>query len=433
MKNADKLIDVQSEEIYPEHFGVQANKYIFNAMNYLYSKKQTPTPMSILEVLSDKKAKQTLDEIGGLEYLTLLSESLIEEDNLKIFCAKVKQSYTRRILYSICEDTKDFVLSDKSEVLNPTELIEKLESRVTDLSIASSNISDVYKMGTDTEAVLASRAEEPDTVPGLETGWAQFDRLTNGGQAGDLIVIVAESKTGKSVTLTNWATKFSIIDQIPVLYVDTEMNHREQEDRILARLTGIPQSEIVNGMYIMDTVNGKADDKIAKLKKAREQLGLGNYYHIYMPHFTIESVTALARKFKRQFGIQALFFDYIKIPSSEGSFKDMKEYQALGFFTSGLKDIAGMLGIPVYTAAQANRNALGGMEKDASDIGGSYRILQLASKLIFLVNKSDESIAKAGIQNGNQALIIKYQRNGESDCPPINIMFNKPILYQTEV
>jgi replicative DNA helicase len=257
---------------------------------------------------------------------------------------------------------------------------------------------------------------------------------TGGACEGDLIVVCAESKTGKSVTLTNWATKISIIDQLPILYIDTEMNERQQEDRILANLTGIPESEIRSGMYVVDTEFGTAEDKVKKLKAAREMLNLGHYYHVYMPHFTIEKVAALVKQFQRQMGIVALFFDYIKIPSSAaGGFKNAQEYQQLGFFTSGLKDLAGILKIPVFSACQANRDDLGNTEKDAKSIGGSYRILQLASKLMFLSNKSDEQIAKDGIQNGNQVLSIKYQRNGESDCPPINIFFDKKILRQSEV
>ena len=174
--------------------------------------------------------------------------------------------------------------------------------------------------------------KNPSQVPGLEVGWTQYDRLTNGGQPGDLIVVAAPSKTGKSVTLTNWATKLAIIDKIPIVYFDSEMNEREQEDRILSNLTGIPHDEIVSGLYVLDTVNGKAEDKIAKLKVAREQLGLGHYYHVYMPMFTIEKVTALARKFSMQFGVKAIFFDYIKVPSNQASFKDAQEYQKLGFF-----------------------------------------------------------------------------------------------------
>lgn len=433
LRSPDKLIDVEAAEVFAEHFGVPGHKYIFIAMMYLYSRKETPNPMAILEVLGNDKAKKSVDELGGLEYLTILEESPIPSDNLAIFIDKIKQSYTRRMLLGISNNIKDFVMSDRAEVLNPSELIEYAETKLTDLSVNVTTTDEVYKMGKDTDEILALRAEHPAQVPGLEVGWKEFDATTNGGQPGDLIIVCAESKTGKSVILTNWATKFSIMDKLPILYIDTEMNEREQEDRILASITGIPHDEIVSGRYVLDTVSGKADDKIARLKSARDLLNSGYYYHMYMPHFTMEKVTAIARKFTAQYGIKALFFDYIKIPSTQTGMRSLQEYQALGFFTSGLKDLAGLLKIPVYAACQSNREDLNTQNPNASNIGGSYRILQLASKLMFLINKSQERIARDGFPNGNQQLIIKYQRNGQSDCDPLNIMFDKPILRMTEV
>ena len=433
LKNNDKLIDVESSEVFAEHFRVPGHKYVFMAMMYLYSKNNKPTPMTVMEVLSSNQAKKSVEALGGLEYLTIMEEAIIPPDNLPIFIEKIKQSYTRRMLLNISDNVKSFVLSDKAEVLNPSELINYVETKIADLSVNASSAENVYKMGNATESILLQRAETPSTVPGLEVGWVQLDRYTNGAQPGDLTIVCAPSKVGKSVTLTNWATKLAIHDKIPILYIDTEMNEREQEDRILSNLTGIPHDEIVSGMYVLDTVNGLAGDKQVKLKKAREDLQNGFYYHIYMPHFTIEKVTALARKFHMQYGVAAIFFDYIKVPSNQSNtFKQMQEYQALGFFTSGLKDLAGLMKLPVFTACQANRNDLDTDNPDAGNIGGSYRILQLASKLMFLINKSDERIAKEGFQNGNQQMIIKYQRNGQSDCPPINLFFNKPILRQSE-
>lgn len=432
LKNNEKIVDVESQ-IFAEHFGVPGHKYIFMAMMYLYSKRIKPTPLAIAEVLNNETARKAVEELGGIEYLTLLEESIIPPETLDIFVEKIKQSYTRRMLYSIADNVSGFVKSDKAEVLNPSELISYVEEKLADLSVNSTTSNEVYKMGTTTDEVLKERAEHPSQVPGLEVGWIQYDRYTNGAQPGDLIIICAPSKTGKSVTLTNWATKLAIKDQIPILYFDTEMSEREQEDRILANLTGIPHDEIISGMYVMNTIHGTSEEKVAKLKNAREELNLGQYYHIYMPQFTIEKVTALARKFQMQMGVKAIFFDYIKVPSNESDFRSIQEYQKLGFFTSGLKDLAGLLKIPVFSACQTNRNELDTEDPDASNIGGSYRILQLASKLIFLVNKSEERIAKDGFSNGNQQLHVKYQRNGMSDCPPINIMFNKPILRQTEI
>lgn len=389
--------------------------------------------MSIMEVLQGN-TKKDVEDLGGLDYLITLQQSLVPVDNLKIFVEKVKQSYTRKLLYDIAEETKEFVLSEQAEVLNPSELMSFVETRITDANVDTQDMDEVYKMGDETEQILNERAETPAEVPGLEVGWAEYDKLTNGAQPGDLIIVCAPSKTGKSVTLTNWAKKLAVVDQLPVLYFDTEMSSREQEDRLLAMITGIPHSEIVSGMYVMDTTYGKAEDKVRLLKEAKEKLNLGNYYHVYMPQFTIEKVTALARKFQRQFGIVAIFFDYIKIPSNQADFRSSQEYQKLGFFTSGLKDLAGMLQLPVFSACQTNRaNDSSNDDPGESDIGGSYRILQLASKLMFLYNKSDEEIAKSGIQNGNQKLFIKWQRNGESNCPPIDIMFEKHIIRQSEV
>lgn len=434
MKDSDKIIELESKNVFPEHFNIDANRFILMAIYYLKSKNMKPTPMAIMEVLSSGEAKESVAKLGGLDYLMLLSETNIPSDNIGIFIEKVMQSHTRRMMYNIAKQTMDFMLSKDAEILNPSELISFTEQRIVDLGVNTQGSEEVYKMGDETEDVLAQRAENPNTVPGLETGWEQFDGYTGGFQNGDLTILVAPSKTGKSVTLTNWAKKISISDQIPALYIDTEMKSREQEDRLLSNITGIPHTEIITGQYVMDTVNGKAVDKIAKLKEAREQLQMGNYYHIYMPQFTIEKVTALARKFQMQFGIKILFFDYIKIPSNQADFRSAQEYQKLGFFTSGLKDLAGMLDIPVVSACQANRSNTDNENPSEADIGGSYRILQLASKLMFLYNKSAERIAKdGGAQAGNQMLFIKFQRNGESDCPPINIMFDKPIIRQYEV
>jgi replicative DNA helicase len=231
LKDSDKIIEVESENIFAEHFGVPGHKYIFMALMYLYSKKIKPTPMAISEVLSQEQAKKAVDELGGLEYLTLLNESNVPPDNMKIFVEKVKQSYTRRMLHGIAHDLGAFVLSDKAEVLNPAELVSYVEKKISDLAVNTTSSDEVYKMGEETEEVLAERAEHPAQVPGIEVGWTEYDRMTNGAQNGDLIIVCAPSKTGKSVTLTNWANKISITDQLPVLYIDTEMSSREQEDR----------------------------------------------------------------------------------------------------------------------------------------------------------------------------------------------------------
>ena len=434
LNNADLLVDVENNEVYSQHFTIPAHRHIFTAMMYLYSKGIKPSPLSIMEVITDKKAKEEIENFGGISYIEDMTLMDIDKSNLKIFCEKVKQTYARKELYDVCEKAKTFMLSDESEKLNPGELVGQIENKITEIANSAINETTVYKMGSDLQARLEERAKRPTLVAGIQVGWTVFDRLTNGGQAGDLIIVCARAKMGKSVILTNWAKRFSIDDGLPVLYIDTEMTSEEQEDRLVSILTQIPVSEIMTGLFAVDTEHGTAKEKIEKIKNAIEQIKSSPYYHVYMPNFSAEKVTALAKQYKAKHNIQALFMDYIKIPASQGnSLQQIKEYQALGFFTSTLKDIAGTLKIPVYSAVQENRNDEKGTEKGAGNVAGSDRILQLATKLMFLYAKTDEQIARDTTLLGNRHLKIAYQRNGESDCPPINLQFDNQVVTIREV
>lgn len=434
LNNADLLVEVEGAEVFSQHFTIPAHRHIFTAMMYLYSKGITPTPISIIEVITDKKAKEEIEEFGGLSYIEDMTLMDIDKSNLKIFCQKIKQTYARKEIYDICENTKNFMLSDESETLNPSELVGMVESKITEIACNTVNENGVHKMGTGLKERLEERAKRPTLVAGLEVGWEIYDRVTNGGQAGDLIIVCARAKMGKSVVLTTWAKKFSVEDELPVLYIDTEMTSEEQEDRLVSMITKIPVHEIVTGLFAIDTEEGTAKEKIAKIKDAIDLINKSPYYHVYMPNFSSEKVVSLAKQYKSKYNIQALFFDYIKVPASGSStLNSMKEYQALGFFTSTLKDLAGILKIPVYSAVQENRNDEKGTEKGAGNVAGSDRILQLATKLMFLYAKTDEQIARDSVLLGNRQLKIAYQRNGESDVAPINLQFDNKIVTIKEV
>lgn len=434
LNNADLLVDVENNEVFSQHFTIPAHRHIFTSMMYLYSKGIKPSPLSIIEVITDKKAKEEVENFGGLSYIEDMSLMDIDKSNLKIFCDKIKQTYARKELYDVCETAKNFMLSDESEKLNPSELVGQIENKITEIANSAINETSVYKMGTNLEERLEERAKRPTLVAGLQVDWTVFDRLTNGGQAGDLIIVCARAKMGKSVILTNWAKKFAIDDGLPVLYIDTEMSSEEQEDRLVSILTQIPHHEIMTGLFAVDTENGTAKEKTALIKDAINKIKQSPYYHVYMPNFSTEKVVAISKQYKAKNDIQALFFDYIKVPASQGnSLQQIKEYQALGFFTSTLKDLAGTLKIPVYSAVQENRNDEKGTEKGAGNVAGSDRILQLATKLMFLYAKTDEQIERDSVLLGNRQLKIAYQRNGESDCPPINLQFDNEVVTIREV
>ena len=247
-----------------------------------------------------------------------------------------------------------------------------------------------------------------------------------------MVVLCARAKAGKSVTLTTLAKKIAVDDGLPVLYIDTEMTAEEQEDRLVSMISGVSHTEIQNGLYAVDTSKGTAEEKIKKVNDAITLLENSPYYHVYMPNLTLDKIVSTTKQYKAKYDICALFFDYIKIPSSGKPGANMKEYQELGYLTTGVKELVGTLGIPCFTACQENRSDAKGIEKNESNVGGSDRILQFATKLVFFYQKTDEQIARDSLLLGNRQLKIAFQRNGESNCDPINVDFDGEIMSMRE-
>ena len=436
LNNNDQIVECEEKALTPDHFIIDGNRYIYMAMKYLYETNQVPEPLAILEVIADNKAKDSIKELGGLEYITALMHAPAIDRNIEIYIKKLKQTLTRRNIASLSEGLLNRVLDESSKVLNPSELVSEVQKDVDELSMSANQVEEVYKMGTDLEERLKVFGEHPMEVPGLETGYYQFDRYTGGGEPGDLIFFCARSKTGKSVILTNIAKKIAIEDRLPVLYIDTEMPTPQVETRLVSMISGLPEKEqIKSGMFTFDDEYGTSTDKVDKLKRANDKMNNGLLYHVYMPGFNIDKVVALCRKYQMKYGIVAVFFDYLKMPqANKNALKYAQEYQELGFMASALKDMAGTLQIPVFSAVQSNRNKTQATasEMNEGDVGGSDRILQLASKLCFLANKPEEEYALEPTL-GNQQLVIKFQRNGLCDCPPINMQFDRKIIRMTEV
>lgn len=315
MMNNSKVIDVETAGIVPSDFTVEGHRVIYQSMMYLYSKSLNIDPSTIMEVMSDK-AKEKIIDLGGLEYLSVLSQSYVSQSNLSLYIKKVKQAKARRNLYKACSDELEFLLSEDSEILNETELYEHIEEKITqfedDITITQDN-----KVGVSLDDRLKKRLECPVATPGITFGneFKQFNEYTGGARPGDCIVICARAKCGKSQLLRKLAENISIKDEYPVLYIDTEMSTEEQEDRMLSCLSDVPIREIETGLFGIDTSNGTAKEKMEKVNKAKEMIQNGHFYHIYAPTFTSEWLKSTIKKYRIKYNIQAVFFDYIKLPA----------------------------------------------------------------------------------------------------------------------
>ncbi len=428
----DKIFECERLNLFAEHFFVPAHQYLYSAVAYLVQQNVNRIDSLLLyNVITDPNAKEAVDEIGGMEYIDAIIQSRVI-DNLNIYVNQVRNCAIKRLAYKFGEEVQASVFD--SGIDEPvSDLLGKIQEMTLNLVLENEEETEVYLMGSETEDILRQRAANPCIIPGYSMGWERYDRITQGHKGNELTVFIARSKTGKSAMLLNHAHKFSIVDGMPCMYFDTEMTDREQEDRLLAIDSGVPYEEIVNGMFARDTQHGQAQVKINKLYESLNRIRNAQLYHVYIPSFTIEKITALARKYHIQHNLAVIFFDYIKLPNSEvNNLQTAQEYQRLGYITTCLKDLAGICDIPVITAAQANRSG-SGEDMDENDVGGSYRIIQMATRVVFMRNKTEQEILNEGFERGNLKVKIGFQRNGASNSQYIDFMFDHPTLRIKEI
>jgi hypothetical protein len=200
---------------------------------------------------------------------------------------------------------------------------------------------------------------------------------------------------------------------IPVLNMDTEMNHKDHIHRILAMMTEIEINNIESGKF------SKSPNQYEKIKEASAKLNsMPIYYKSIAGKPFDEQVGLMRRWLHKDVGLNSdgtakdclIIYDYLKLMDSSGISQDMKEYQVLGFMMTSLHNFAVKYQIPVLAFIQLNRD---GITKETTDTAsGSDRIIWLCSNFSIFKRKIDEEIAEDGPDYGNRKLIPLISRHG---------------------
>lgn len=211
-------------------------------------------------------------------------------------------------------------------------------------------------------------------------------------ERGELVVVQAKYKRGKSVLLMNEVVH-KLKNGVPTLVIDTEMQTRLYTERLISHLTGIEIKRIKSGQY--------SEQEADKIKQSITWLKQQPFVHIYDPQMSNEKLYSICKMLKNKMGLAFVVFDYIK--SNEKSTSD--NYNILGAKCDFLKnEIAGELDLAVLSACQLNR---------VGEVADSDKINRYLSVGIKWDWKSQEMIAKDGIECGNTYAKIYVNRLGQ--------------------
>lgn len=221
------------------------------------------------------------------------------------------------------------------------------------------------------------RAQDRNSISGVTSGFEDIDRVTDGFQKGDLIILAGRPGSGKSA-LGMAMVQAMASDRVPVGVISLEMGKHQLGIRSLASMAGIEIWRLRKGFFPKESWTSIA------ISTAR-MASLPVYFSFDARKITdIERITT---QMIDRFGIGFLMVDYLQLARSDDR---KKREQEVAEISRVLKTIAQTNDMPVLALAQLNRaSEIEKRRPMLADLRESGAIEQDADVVMFLYHEEE--------------------------------------------
>lgn len=347
-----------------------------------------------------------LEAAGGAANLGSLIEDVFLPHQARHYAEIVEQKWRLRCLIRACNEIQSEALHSGETA---TKLIELAEQRI--FSIADDRArADFVPVGEEAQRQLTEVEEliKHGVRPGLPTGFHNLDKLTAGLHAGNMVILAARPRIGKTALAINMATHIALRHARPVAIFSLEMTAAEVTKRIMCTLSGVPNTAIRDGRLNRDATE--------KLREAAEQLRNAPLHIDDSSGITVLDLRARARRLAQRWrDLSLIVIDYLQLMSGTGRHESRQ--QEVSEISRSLKSLAKELKIPILALSQLSRQSeqRRGKEKEPrlSDLRESGAIEQDADVVMFIDRRAEANENSEQQSPGEPAeLIVAKNRHG---------------------
>jgi replicative DNA helicase len=390
---------------------------IFSTLAEMYDKREAIDVITLQQRLKDK---QLLEQVGGIAYLATLPDTVPSAANLAYYLDIVLEKFLLRRMIQTCTEVVGRVYDHEGEVDALMDEVERDILRISESRVQShtSTIKDLVKKAIGT---IEDFHQRQGMLTGVGTGFADFDKMTSGLHAGEMIVIAARPSMGKTSLAMNIAEHVAIDLRLPVGVFSLEMTAESLVLRILCSRSRVNLRNVREGFL--------AERDFPKLTGSAGKLANAPLFIDDSSGLSILQLRAKARRMAQQYGVKLFVIDYLQLLHSTARRADNRQ-QEIADISNGIKALAKELSVPVIVLSQLNRE----LEREKnrkprlSDLRESGAIEQDADVvgLLYKPSSDDEDSGEAAGSESDAVpvnLLIAKQRNGPTG--DVNLTFLK--------
>ena len=396
-----------SDLLKPESFYDHRNQLIYQAVQSLNLEQK---PVDIMTLIDRLESLGTLEEAGGPAYVMQINSQISSSAHLEYHAKIVAQKYLARQLITLSSYTQTQAFDSTVDV---ADLMQDVEGRLYALS--QNNLrKDYTQINPVIDQVyesLRKAAAIEGGMSGLPSGFEKLDKMTNGWQNSDLIIIAARPAMGKTAFVISMVRNMAVDRNLPVAMFSLEMSNQQLVQRLIVNVCEIEAEKLRSGQ--LDPHEWiQLDSRLRMLEDTP-------IYVDDTPQLSVFELRTKARRMVREHQVRCIMIDYLQLMNASGMNVNSRQ-EEVAVISRSLKGLAKELNIPIIALSQLNRGVEGregleGKRPMLSDLRESGSIEQDADIVCFIhrpeyygFKKDDHGNSLEGVAE----FIVAKHRNG---------------------
>ncbi len=356
----------------PEHFCFEELKDCYKTILELSSEGKTIDFISVLKKLT---AQEIYDESQTKKMLLNCAQLVPSISQIKNYAQTVIDSSKARKLQQI--GTR--LAFDGVYAENANEIADEVMGELYEL------LSEQHKKQLQSIDSIGYQVLEnyKNTYKDLEnrsyTGFPKLDETLKGMSAGNLIVLAARPKIGKTAFALSIAQNVAMSGKTVTFY-SMEMESPEIYERLLSQTAQVPMNTLIDRRF-QDKERPEAvrNEEISKIKKVINYLKNVPLKINDKPNISVNEIRTQCRMIKN---LGLIVVDYLQL--MKPTKKHDNRNQEVGAISRELKILASELSVPILCLSQLNRTNDEEKRPSPCDLRDSGEIEQNCSKLILM-------------------------------------------------
>ena len=413
-KSWEQVADLLSEGVFYRY----EHRQVYLGISALINASR---PADVITVYEYLQSIGKAEEVGGLGYLNALAQYVPSASNIRRYAEIVRERAILRKLVTASDEIATNAFNTQGKPV--PQILDEAEQKIFQIGEEGSRLKQGFQNMDQLAVILMDRvnqmADSPNDITGVPSGFVDFDKMTSGMQAGDLIVLAARPSMGKTALAINIAEHVALNEGLPVAVFSMEMGASQLAIRIVGSIGRIDQQRLRTGKL--------NQEEWPRLTEAIEKLRNVSLHIDETPSLTPMELRANARRLARTCGkLGLIVVDYLQLMSGNTSSNNGDNRATeIGEISRGLKMLAKELQCPVIALSQFNRSVETRTDKRPmmSDLRESGAIEQDADVIMFIYR--DDYYNKDSKEPGVAEIIIGKHRNGPTGT--VKLAFLKPL------